>query len=260
MKAIEVVKVSKKFKIPVERADTLFERIVSLLSGGLKYREFWALKDVSFDVEKGEIFGIIGPNGAGKTTLLSIVSGILPPDAGSVEVRGKIVPILELGVGFNPELSIKDNVIIYGTIMGLKKREIERKFEEILEFAEIEEFRNVKLKNLSSGMRARIAFATVVNTYPDIMIIDEVLAVGDINFQRKCYKKLKEMNGEGVTILFVSHSPQMIKEFCHRAMLLKRSVIDIGDPEKIVRRYEEMNDKKRSENSSILSGHRGINT
>jgi len=109
-------------------------------------------------------------------------------------------------------------------------------------------------------MRARIAFATVVNTYPDIMIIDEVLAVGDINFQRKCYKKLKEMNGEGVTILFVSHSPQMIKEFCHRAMLLKRSVIDIGDPEKIVRRYEEMNDKKRSENSSILSGHRGINT
>jgi len=155
MKAIEVVKVSKKFKIPVERADTLFERIVSLLSGGLKYREFWALKDVSFDVEKGEIFGIIGPNGAGKTTLLSIVSGILPPDAGSVEVRGKIVPILELGVGFNPELSIKDNVIIYGTIMGLKKREIERKFEEILEFAEIEEFRNVKLKNLSSGNESK---------------------------------------------------------------------------------------------------------
>ena len=244
MKAIEVTKVSKKFKIPVERADTLFERIVSLFSGGLKYKEFWALKDVSFDVEEGEIFGIIGPNGGGKTTLLSIVAGILPPDAGEVKVRGKVVPILELGVGFSPELSVKDNIVIYGTIIGLRKKEIERKFEEILDFAEIEEFKNVKLKNLSSGMKARIAFATVVSTEPDIMVIDEILAVGDINFQKKCYRKLREMNDGGVTILFVSHSPEMIRGFCHRAMLLKRSVIDIGDPKDVMRKYEEMNAEK----------------
>lgn len=241
MRAIEVSVVSKKFKVPVERADTLFERIVSVFSGGLRYKEFWALKDVSFDVEEGEIFGIIGPNGGGKTTLLSIVAGILPPDTGEVRVNGKVVPILGLGVGFNPELSVKDNVIIYGTIMGLRKKEIERKFEEILEFAEIEEFKDAKLKNLSSGMRARIAFSTVVNTNPDIVIVDEVLAVGDINFKKKCYKKLREMNDEGVTILLVSHSPGMIRGFCDRAMLLKRSVIEIGEPKDVIRRYEELN-------------------
>ncbi len=244
MKTIEVVRVSKKFKIPVERADTLFERIVSLFSGGLRYREFWALKDVSFEVEKGEIFGIIGPNGGGKTTLLSIVAGILPPDTGEVRVNGKVVPILGLGVGFNPELSVKDNVIIYGTIMGLRKNEIERKFEEILQFAEIEEFRDAKLKNLSSGMRARIAFSTVVNTNPDIIIVDEVLAVGDVNFKKKCYKKLREMNKEGVTILLVSHSPGMIKGFCHRAMLLKKSVVEMGEPKDVIKRYEELNARK----------------
>jgi len=245
MKAVEVSGVSKKFKIPVERADTLFERIVSIFSGGLRYKEFWALKDVSFEVEEGEIFGIIGPNGGGKTTLLSIVAGILPPDTGEVRVQGKVVPILGLGVGFNPELSVKDNVIIYGTIMGLRKNEIERKFEEILEFAEIEEFKDAKLKNLSSGMRARIAFSTVINTNPDIIIVDEVLAVGDINFKKKCYKKLREMNEEGVTILLVSHSPEMIRGFCDRAMLLKRNVIEIGEPKDVIRRYEELNAGKR---------------
>jgi len=244
MRAIEVLGVSKKFKIPVERADTLFERIVSVFSGGLRYKEFWALKDVSFEVEKGEIFGIIGPNGGGKTTLLSIVAGILSPDSGEVKINGKVVPILGLGVGFNPELSVKDNVIIYGTIMGLRKKEIERKFEEIVQFAEIDEFKNAKLKNLSSGMIARLAFSTVINTNPDIIIVDEVLAVGDINFRRKCYRKLREMNEEGITILLASHSPEMIRGLCNRAMLLKKTVIEIGEPKEVLRRYEELNAKK----------------
>ncbi len=244
MRAIEVSRVSKKFKIPVERADTLFERIVSVLSGGLRYKEFWALKDVSFEVEEGEIFGIIGPNGGGKTTLLSIVAGILPPDTGEVRVNGKVVPILGLGVGFNPELSVKDNVIIYGTIMGLRKNEIEKRFEEILQFAEIEEFKDAKLKNLSSGMRARIAFSTVINTNPDIIIADEILAVGDINFKKKCYKKLKEMNEEGVTILLVSHSTGVLKKICDRAALLKRSIIEFGEPKKVVRKYKRLHAKK----------------
>lgn len=243
MIAVRVEKVSKKFRVPVERADTLFERFAAIFSGGLRYKDFWALKDVSFEVEKGEIFGVIGPNGGGKTTLLSIVAGIMSPDSGYVEVNGKVVPILGLGVGFNPELSVKDNIIIYGTVMGLKKQEIERRYEDIIEFAEIEEFKNAKLKNLSSGMKARIAFSTVVNTSPDILIVDEVLAVGDISFNKKCYKRLREMNEEGVTIILVSHSPSMIKDWSHRAMLLKKRVIAIGEPKEVIEVYEKMNSK-----------------
>lgn len=248
MTAIEVENVSKKFRIPVERADTVFERLLSIFSGGLRYREFWALRDVSFTVGKGEIFGIIGPNGGGKTTLLSIVAGILSPDSGEVRVEGKVVPILGLGIGFNPELSVRDNVIIYGTIMGLSRKEIERKFEDILEFAEIEEFSNAKLKMLSSGMRARIAFSTVINTEPDILIVDEVLAVGDVQFRRKCYKRLKELNEEGVTVLLVSHSPGMVKGFCDKVMLLNRRVIAIGDPGEVVRMYEKFDAKRKETN------------
>jgi len=248
MTAIEVENVSKKFRIPVERADTVFERLLSIFSGGLRYREFWALRDVSFTVDKGEIFGIIGPNGGGKTTLLSIVAGILSPDSGEVRVEGKVVPILGLGIGFNPELSVRDNVIIYGTIMGLSRKEIERKFEDILEFAEIEEFSNAKLKMLSSGMRARIAFSTVINTEPDILIVDEVLAVGDIQFRRKCYKRLKELNKEGVTVLLVSHSPGMVKGFCDEVMLLNKRVIAIGDPGDVVRMYEKFDAKRKETN------------
>ena len=248
MTVIEVENVSKKFRIPVERADTVFERLLSIFSGGLRYREFWALRDVSFTVGKGEIFGIIGPNGGGKTTLLSIVAGILSPDSGEVRVEGKVVPILGLGIGFNPELSVRDNVIIYGTIMGLSRKEIERKFEDILEFAEIEEFSNAKLKMLSSGMRARIAFSTVINTEPDILIVDEVLAVGDVQFRRKCYKRLKELNEEGVTVLLVSHSPGMVKGFCDKVMLLNRRVIAIGDPGEVVRMYEKFDAKRKETN------------
>ncbi|RKY45706.1 MAG: ABC transporter ATP-binding protein [Candidatus Neomarinimicrobiota bacterium] len=243
MTVIEVRNVSKKFRIPVERVDTVFERLLSLFSGGLRYREFWALRDVSFTVNEGEIFGIIGPNGGGKTTLLSIVAGILPPDSGEVRVKGKVVPILGLGIGFNPELSVRDNVIIYGTIMGLSRREIDRKFEDILGFAEIEEFSNAKLKTLSSGMRARIAFSTVINTEPDILIVDEVLTVGDVQFRKKCYRRLKEMNEEGVTILLVSHAPGMVKGFCDRVLLLNKRLIAIGDPGEVVRMYEKFNAK-----------------
>lgn len=244
MKIIEANNISKKFRIPVEKKTTLFEKITSLFSGSSGYREFWALNNVSFEVEKGEILGIIGPNGGGKTTLLSIVAGILPPDRGEIKVKGKVVPILGLGVGFNPELSVKDNVVIYGTVMGLKRKEIERKFDEILEFAEIEEFKQAKLKNLSSGMVARLAFSTVVHSEPDIMIIDEVLAVGDVRFQEKCYNKLREMNDEGVTILFVSHAPTAIENLCDRAILLNKKIIAMGESKEILEIYEKMNSNK----------------
>ena len=227
--------VSKKFKLPVERRNTLFEEIVSFLSGKRNFVEFWALKNVTLRIHKGEIFGIMGLNGSGKSTLLKIIAGVLYPDSGEVKVKGKVTPILELGVGFNPELTAKENVYVYGVIMGMKKDEIKMKFDKIFKFAELEKFKNMKLKNFSSGMYARLAFATAIFTEPEILLIDEVLAVGDINFQRKCIEKIKELNENGTTIVIVSHSPEMIAEMCDRVMVLENGVVKmIGDAGKAI--------------------------
>jgi len=227
--------VSKKFKLPVERRNTLFEEIVSFFSGKRNFVEFWALKNVTLSIHKGEIFGIMGLNGSGKSTLLKIIAGVLYPDSGEVKVKGKVTPILELGVGFNPELTAKENVYVYGVIMGMKKDEIKMKFDKIFKFAELEKFKNMKLKNFSSGMYARLAFATAIFTEPEILLIDEVLAVGDINFQRKCIEKIKELNENGTTIVIVSHSPEMIAEMCDRVMVLENGVVKmIGDAGKAI--------------------------
>ncbi len=235
---IKVERVSKKFKLPIEKRYTLFEEIVAFIRGKRDFVEFWALKDVTFNVKKGEIFGIMGPNGSGKSTLLKIIAGVLYPDSGKVEVGGKVTPILELGVGFNPELTAKENVYVYGVIMGLKKEEVKKKCDEIFRFAELERFKNMKLKNFSSGMYARLAFATAIATEPEILLIDEVLAVGDINFQRKCIEKIKELNENGTTIVVVSHSPEMIADICDRAMLLENGVVKaIGESKDIVGTY-----------------------
>ncbi|MDI9643097.1 MAG: ABC transporter ATP-binding protein [Archaeoglobales archaeon] len=235
---IEVERVSKKFRLPTEKRTTLFEEILAFIKGKREFTEFWALKDVSFKVENGEILGIIGPNGSGKSTLLKIIAGILYPDEGKVYVRGKITPILELGVGFDPELTAKENAYLYGVIMGFKRSEIRSKIDEIFKFAELEKFRNMKLKNFSSGMYARLAFATAVATEPEILLIDEVLAVGDISFQKRCIERIKELNENGTTIILVSHSPNLIKELCKRSMLLENgSVKAIGSPEEVIKAY-----------------------
>ncbi|MCD6493648.1 MAG: ABC transporter ATP-binding protein [Archaeoglobaceae archaeon] len=245
--------VSKKFKLPVERRNTLFEEIVSFLSGKRNFVEFWALKNVTLSIHKGEIFGIMGLNGSGKSTLLKIIAGVLYPDSGEVKVKGKVTPILELGVGFNPELTAKENVYVYGVIMGMKKDEIKMKFDKIFKFAELEKFKNMKLKNFSSGMYARLAFATAIFTEPDILLIDEVLAVGDINFQRKCIEKIKELNENGTTIVIVSHSPEMIAEMCDRVMVLENGVVKmIGDAGKAIEAM--LNDQ--TANISHLGGSR----
>lgn len=237
---IKVEGVSKKFKIPTEKRYTIFEEIVAFLKGKRDFVEFWALKDVSFSVEKGEIFGIIGPNGSGKSTLLKILAGVLFPDTGTVKVEGKVTPILELGVGFNPELTAEENVYIYGVIMGMKRNEIKSKAEEIFRFAELEKFRKMKLKNFSSGMYARLAFATAIATEPEILLIDEVLAVGDINFQKKCIERIESLNKNGTTIVLVSHSPELMVELCDEAMLLKHGEVKaIGEPEKVVEVYKK---------------------
>ena len=222
---IRLENVSKKFRIPLERRSTLFEEIVSFITGKRDYTEFWALRNVNLSVRKGKVVGITGPNGSGKSTLLKIVAGVIYPDEGTVEVRGKVTPILELGVGFNPELSAIENVYLYGVIMGMSRKEIERKSEEIFRFAELERFRKMKLKNYSSGMYARLAFATAVATEPEILLIDEVLAVGDASFQRKCIAKIKELKENGTTMMIVSHGIEQLKEVCDKIYYLENGII-----------------------------------
>jgi lipopolysaccharide transport system ATP-binding protein len=240
--AITVESVSKRYRIPHERKFTLYEHLVGLLRGGAyTYEEFLALQDVSFSVKKGETFGVIGPNGCGKSTLLKVLAGVLYPDSGRVKVNGRVAPFLELGVGFQQDLTAKDNVYLYGAIMGLTKREIDRRYDEIMDFAELKRFENMKLRNFSSGMYVRLAFSTAIQTDPDIMLVDEVLSVGDEAFQQKCGKKIDEIRRSGKTILLVSHSLGTVKELCSRCLLMKGGgVVFLGDTEKALKEYERM--------------------
>jgi len=226
---IRLENVSKKFRMPSEKRYTLFEEIVSFITGKRDYTEFWALRNVNLSVGKGEVAGITGPNGSGKSTLLKIIAGVIYPDEGKVKVSGRVTPILELGVGFNPELSAIENVYLYGVIMGMNKKEVERKVEEIFRFAELEKFRHMKLKNYSSGMYARLAFATAIATEPEILLIDEVLAVGDVNFQGKCIAKIKELKENGTTMVVVSHSVDLLREVCDKIYCLNNGIISADD-------------------------------
>lgn len=202
------------------------------------YEEFWAIKNVSFEVGKGESLGIIGENGSGKSTLLKIIAGVYRPDTGCVKVHGKIAPFLELGVGFQPELTAEENVRLYGAVMGMNRKEINDKFEEIFEFAELERFRNAKLKNFSSGMYARLAFSTAISTEPDVLLIDEVLVVGDSNFQKKCFNKINEFKNDKKTIVFVSHDTESVKKVCNSVILLNKEQSPVmGVPEIIIQKY-----------------------
>ncbi len=254
--AIIVENVSKRFRIPHEKNTRLFEHIVARLKGSSStYEEFWAVKDVSFRVKKGETLGIIGENGSGKSTILKIIAGVLWPDSGSVKVNGRIAPFLELGVGFQPELTAEENVYLYGSIMGMNRTQIKNKIDDIFDFAELERFRNAKLKNFSSGMYARLAFSTAISTDPDIILIDEALAVGDEAFQKKCFDKINEFRGEGKTIVFVSHGMEAVKQLCERSILLNHGKMSsIGHSEKVVNDYhvdmhikEELSLKKQHE-------------
>jgi len=237
--AIVVKNLSKRFRIPHERRLTVYENIVGLLRGGsYTYEEFQVLNDLSFSIKKGETFGIIGPNGSGKSTLLKVLAGVLYPDSGRVAMNGKVAPFLELGVGFQPELTAKENIFLYGAIMGLTRNQLNGKYEKILDFAELKRFENMKLKNFSSGMYVRLAFSTAIQTNPDIMLVDEVLSVGDEDFQKKCSQKIEEIRKAGKTILLVSHSLDTVKSICERCMLLKGGKIEsIGKTERVVKDY-----------------------
>jgi ABC-type polysaccharide/polyol phosphate transport system ATPase subunit len=238
---IEVRGVSKQFTIPHNRMDSVRERVAHPL-GHRDATVVRALDDVSFDVHAGEFFGIVGRNGSGKSTLLKIMASIYRADAGRVRMAGRLAPFIELGVGFNPELTSRENIVLNGVMMGLTRREARRRLDSVLDFAELREFIDMKLKNYSSGMQVRLAFAVMVNADADIMLIDEVLAVGDAAFGQKCLDVFTAMRAAGRTIVLVTHDMATVQRFCHRAALIHDSRIQyLGDPEETALRYYRMN-------------------
>ena len=238
---IEARGLHKSFRVPEHRIDTLKERAAHPFRR-MEYRELWALRDVSFDVHRGEFFGIAGQNGSGKSTLLKILASIYRADAGRVRMAGRLAPFIELGVGFNPELTARENVVINGVLMGLTKRDARRRLDEVLEFAELEDFAELKLKNYSSGMLVRLAFAVMVQADADIMLVDEVLAVGDMGFAQKCMDVFYEKRDAGKTIVLVSHDMGTVQSLCHRAMLIHDAEIAyLGEPEEVAMRYYRLN-------------------
>lgn len=238
---IQVRDVSMHFNLMEEKVDSIKEYIVKLLKGKLLYNDFIALNHVSFDVQKGDILGFIGFNGAGKSTLLKILAGVLTPTIGSVTVKGTIAPLIEVGAGFDPELTARENIYLNGAILGYSKAFIEQKFDSIIEFAELKDFVNVPVKNFSSGMYARLGFSIATAVQPDILIVDEVLSVGDFRFQQKCEERIRKMIEEGVTILLVSHDINMIERLCNKVLWLDHGIIkDFGVTKDICGKYENI--------------------
>src|SRR4051794_36839794 len=239
--AIEVEGLEKTFRIPKHQVQTLKERALHPFRR-TQYDELKVLRGVGFTIPQGEFFGIVGRNGSGKSTLLKCMAGIYKADAGSIKVAGRMSPFIELGVGFNPDLTARDNVVINAVMMGLTPAEARDRFDDILAFAELEQFVDMKLKNYSSGMQVRLAFAVMVQSGSEILLIDEVLAVGDAAFQQRCLDEFQRLRDEGRTIVLVTHDMTMVERFCHRALLLTDGEIEmIGDPHDVGRRYIERN-------------------
>ena len=239
--AIEVDNVSMKFSLSREKVDSLKDYIFKTIKREIQYNEFWALKNVTFTVEKGDRVGILGLNGAGKSTLLKVISGVFKPTEGHVEKHGKIVPLLELGAGFDPQYTGKENIYLYGAMLGYTKKFIDSKYDEIVEFSELQKFMDVPVKNYSSGMKSRLGFAIATVVEPKILILDEVLSVGDAKFRKKSENKILSMFDSGVTVLFVSQSLEQVKRLCNKAMILEKGkLIAYGDIDPISEQYSEM--------------------
>ncbi len=238
---IKVDNVSMRFNLGIEKNFSLKLFFINLFKPQKKKpkkEEFWALKDVSFEVEKGEVIGFIGSNGAGKSTMLKVIAGVMKPTTGKVTVNGNICPMIELGAGFDMELTARENIYLNGAVLGYSKEFIEQKFDEIVEFSELKEFLDVPVRNFSSGMTARLAFSIATVVDPEILIVDEILSVGDIAFQKKSEAKMKSMIGGGTTVLFVSHSLAQIEKICNRVVWLDHGkVVKIGDAKEICQEY-----------------------
>ena len=239
--AIIVDNVSMKFNLSKEKVDSLKDYIIKSIKKEIKYNEFWALQNVSFTVEKGDRVGILGLNGAGKSTLLKVIAGVFKPTEGSVTKHGKMVPLLELGAGFDPQYTGKENIYLYGAMLGYSKEFIDEKYDEIVKFSELKDFIDVPIKNYSSGMKSRLGFSIATVVSPKILILDEVLSVGDAKFRKKSEKKVLSMFDSGVTVLFVSHSLAQVQRICNKAMILEKGkLIDYGDIDTISEQYEKM--------------------
>ena len=254
--AIAVDGVSKRFRIPQERMSTLKERALHPLRRP-GYDRFDALKNVSFAVERGEFFGIVGRNGSGKSTLLKCIAGIYRADSGAIYVNGRVSTFIELGVGFNPDLAARDNVLLNGVMLGLSPREARERYDHVIDFAELREFEELKLKNYSSGMQVRLAFSVMVQVDADILLIDEVLAVGDVAFQQKCFDVFNRLRDAGKTILFVTHDMGAVRRFCHRALLIERGeVLTIGRPTEVAASYVDFAFSDRETGEPAQEGER----
>ncbi len=245
---------SKGFRLPHEQYHTLKERVLH----PLRKRSFELLRavdDVSVEIGAGEFFGIVGRNGSGKSTLLKCLAGIYDTDGGELEVHGRLSPFIELGVGFNPDLTARDNAIINAIMLGLSRKQAQERFDDIVAFAELEEFMDLKLKNYSSGMHVRLAFSVAIQVDADIVLIDEVLAVGDASFQQKCFDEFTRLKDEGRTIVFVTHDMGSVERFCDRAMLMEKGrAVDIGEPASIARQYNELNFRRVRREAAELGG------
>lgn len=248
--ALEVKNVSKSFRLPTEQASGIKQAFVNWTKGIKGYKEQKVLDNINFKVEKGDFFGIVGRNGSGKSTLLKIISQIYEPEEGEVKVNGSLVPFIELGVGFNPELTGRENVYLNGALLGLSHEEVSRLYPEIVEFAELEEFMDQKLKNYSSGMQVRLAFSIAINADADVLVLDEVLAVGDEAFQRKCFNYFAHLKKEKKTVILVTHSMDSVQRFCNKAMMIEDGeIVEFGNPAKVSNRYRESNRVEASSDS-----------
>ncbi|HMC43035.1 MAG TPA: ABC transporter ATP-binding protein [Acidimicrobiales bacterium] len=236
--AVEVAQVSKRFRLYHEKYTSLKERFIHL--GRIPHEDFWALRDINLEIREGETVGLLGHNGSGKSTLLKCIAGILQPTTGIIKVRGRLAALLELGAGFQPELSGRDNIFLNASLLGLSRREVERRFDAIVAFAELEQFIDNQVKYYSSGMYVRLGFAVAVHMDPDILLVDEVLAVGDENFQRKCLDRVRQFQREGRTIIFVSHSPDLVRQICDWAAVLDQGdMVAAGAPGEAIRSFRE---------------------
>lgn len=229
-KVIRVQDVGMKFNLSPQKIDNLKEYVIKLLKRELRYQEFWALRDVSFEVEKGDKLGILGLNGAGKSTLLKVIAGVMKPTEGNIKIKGKIVPLFALGSGFSPDYTGRENIYLKGALLGYSRRFLDEKYDEIVEFSELGEFIEVPLKNYSSGMKSRLAFSIATMVEPEILILDEVLAVGDAKFRQKSQHRMQSFLNKDTTVLFVSHSLAQVKKLCNKAIWLKNGKIVAQGP------------------------------
>ena len=258
--AVKIDHVSKFFRLPTEATQSLRTSLVNRFKGIKGYKEQHVLKDISFEVEKGDFFGIVGRNGSGKSTLLKIISEIYVPEKGTVTIDGKLVSFIELGGGFNPELTGRENVYMNGAMLGFSTEEIDTMYDDIVEFAELEEFMNQKLKNYSSGMQVRLAFSVAIKAQGDILILDEVLAVGDEAFQRKCNDYFMERKKSGKTTILVTHDMNAVKEYCNKAVLIEDGLIKVvGAPDDVANQYSLDNaSQKKALNDDFTAEHEAI--